>query len=334
MALRFHTQTGGRTLTAQQPENNIVRTALEALAAVLGGTQSLHTNAFDEAWRSPTERCGHDRAPDPAGDRLRDRRSRRSRIRSAGRTSSSRSPTTSKRPRGTTWRRSTRWAGPSRRSRRGSTRTRSTRRRSASSAAIERGERVVVGLNRFQVDETTSPELQQHRGRRGRPSDRTPAHAPGVSRRRCGPRGSRSRGTGGARHGEPPAADEGSPPRSRHPRRGLRRRCATCSASTAQGSHAVEVGNHLSRSAVEAPGTTGRLRARSRTWGGDRCFVARLSILGRLHGRARPRSNPLWVPATVPTPAGRIFLPNPVVTLHDQSLTDRKDEDYAALQPA
>jgi methylmalonyl-CoA mutase N-terminal domain/subunit len=55
MTLRFHTQTGGATLTAQQPENNIVRTALEALAAVLGGTQSLHTNAFDEALALPTE---------------------------------------------------------------------------------------------------------------------------------------------------------------------------------------------------------------------------------------------------------------------------------------
>jgi methylmalonyl-CoA mutase, N-terminal domain len=54
--LRFHTQTGGATLTAQQPENNIVRTTLEALAAVLGGTQSLHTNAFDEALALPTER--------------------------------------------------------------------------------------------------------------------------------------------------------------------------------------------------------------------------------------------------------------------------------------
>jgi methylmalonyl-CoA mutase N-terminal domain len=54
--LRFHTQTGGATLTAQQPENNIVRTALEALAAVFGGTQSLHTNAFDEALALPTER--------------------------------------------------------------------------------------------------------------------------------------------------------------------------------------------------------------------------------------------------------------------------------------
>jgi methylmalonyl-CoA mutase N-terminal domain/subunit len=54
--LRFHTQTGGATLTAQQPEINIVRTALEAAAAVLGGTQSLHTNSFDEALALPTER--------------------------------------------------------------------------------------------------------------------------------------------------------------------------------------------------------------------------------------------------------------------------------------
>jgi methylmalonyl-CoA mutase N-terminal domain/subunit len=57
MMLRFHTQTGGATLTAQQPENNIVRTALEALAAVLGGTQSLHTNSFDEALALPSERA-------------------------------------------------------------------------------------------------------------------------------------------------------------------------------------------------------------------------------------------------------------------------------------
>ena len=53
--LRFHTQTMGSTLTAQQPRNNIVRTAIEALAAVLGGTQSLHTNAYDEALGLPTE---------------------------------------------------------------------------------------------------------------------------------------------------------------------------------------------------------------------------------------------------------------------------------------
>src|SRR5437660_3256539 len=53
--LRFHTQTGGATLTAQQPLNNVVRVALQALAAVLGGTQSLHTNSYDEALALPTE---------------------------------------------------------------------------------------------------------------------------------------------------------------------------------------------------------------------------------------------------------------------------------------
>jgi methylmalonyl-CoA mutase N-terminal domain/subunit len=55
--LRVHTQTAGSTLTAQQPENNIVRTAIQALAAVLGGTQSLHTNSYDEALALPTEQA-------------------------------------------------------------------------------------------------------------------------------------------------------------------------------------------------------------------------------------------------------------------------------------
>jgi methylmalonyl-CoA mutase N-terminal domain/subunit len=53
--LRFHTQTGGSTLTAQQPENNVVRVAVQALAAVCGGAQSIHTNSFDEALALPTE---------------------------------------------------------------------------------------------------------------------------------------------------------------------------------------------------------------------------------------------------------------------------------------
>ncbi|HEV3328580.1 MAG TPA: methylmalonyl-CoA mutase family protein, partial [Acidimicrobiales bacterium] len=55
--LRFHTQTGGSTLTAQQPEVNVVRVTIQALAAALGGTQSLHTNGFDEALGLPTERA-------------------------------------------------------------------------------------------------------------------------------------------------------------------------------------------------------------------------------------------------------------------------------------
>jgi methylmalonyl-CoA mutase N-terminal domain/subunit len=53
--LRFHTQTGGSTLTAQQPLNNVVRVAVQSLAAVMGGTQSLHTNGYDEALGLPTE---------------------------------------------------------------------------------------------------------------------------------------------------------------------------------------------------------------------------------------------------------------------------------------
>ncbi|HEY8669696.1 MAG TPA: methylmalonyl-CoA mutase family protein [Terriglobales bacterium] len=57
LMLRFHTQTAGSTLTAQQPENNIIRTAIQAMAAVLGGTQSLHTNSFDEALSLPTEQA-------------------------------------------------------------------------------------------------------------------------------------------------------------------------------------------------------------------------------------------------------------------------------------
>ena len=71
MMLRFHTQTGGATLTAQQPENNVVRTSLQALAAVLGGTQSLHTNSLDEALALPTEEAAS-RAADAADPRLRD----------------------------------------------------------------------------------------------------------------------------------------------------------------------------------------------------------------------------------------------------------------------
>jgi methylmalonyl-CoA mutase N-terminal domain/subunit len=55
MMLRFHTQTGGATLTAQQPVNNLVRTALQAMSAVLGGTQSLHTNSYDEALSLPSQ---------------------------------------------------------------------------------------------------------------------------------------------------------------------------------------------------------------------------------------------------------------------------------------
>ena len=73
--MRFHTQTAGVSLTAQQPEVNIVRTALEALAAVLGGTQSLHTNSLRRGARAADRGRGADRAAHAAGDRARDRAS-------------------------------------------------------------------------------------------------------------------------------------------------------------------------------------------------------------------------------------------------------------------
>src|SRR6202035_2278428 len=67
MLMRFHTQTAGVSLTAQQPLNNIVRTAIEALAGGLGGTQSLHTNSYDEALALPTEEAGVANTIDPLG---------------------------------------------------------------------------------------------------------------------------------------------------------------------------------------------------------------------------------------------------------------------------
>src|SRR5207244_5390907 len=59
LALRFHAQTGGSTLTAQQPENNIARVTVQALSAICGGAQSIHTNGFDEALALPTEHAAH-----------------------------------------------------------------------------------------------------------------------------------------------------------------------------------------------------------------------------------------------------------------------------------
>ena len=88
--MRFHTQTAGVSLTAQQPLNNVVRTALEALSAVLGGTQSLHTNSFDEALALPTEEAVRRGAAHPADHRPRDRGDQHDRPARAAPTSSRR----------------------------------------------------------------------------------------------------------------------------------------------------------------------------------------------------------------------------------------------------
>ena len=91
--MRFHSQTAGVTLTAQQPLNNIVRVAYQALAAVLGGTQSLHTNSLDETLALPTEQSVQVALRTPADSRARDRRCRASSIHWAARTTSRPSPT-------------------------------------------------------------------------------------------------------------------------------------------------------------------------------------------------------------------------------------------------
>ena len=89
LKLRFHSQTAGVSLTAQQPMNNVIRTALQALAAVLGGTNSLHTNSLDEALALPTAEAATLGASHAADPRARNRRRRPRSIHSAGRISSS-----------------------------------------------------------------------------------------------------------------------------------------------------------------------------------------------------------------------------------------------------
>ncbi len=123
MQLRFHTQTAGVSLTAQQPEVNIVRTAIEALAGVLGGTQSLHTNSMDEAMALPTERAARIALRTQQVLGLRDQRGATSPTPSAARTSSRRSPT--------------RWSAGPRRSSPSSTSSGAARCSRASSPGIE-----------------------------------------------------------------------------------------------------------------------------------------------------------------------------------------------------
>ena len=130
LALRFHAQTGGSTLTAQQPENNVVRVAIQALSAVCGGAQSIHTNSFDEALALPTEHAATMRfapsrssppRPEPPTPPTR----------SAAPTSSRRSRTSSSNVRASSSRASTSWAARWRRSSKASSRPRSRPRRSA-----------------------------------------------------------------------------------------------------------------------------------------------------------------------------------------------------------
>ena len=156
--MRFHTQTAGVSLTAQQPEVNIVRTALEALSAVLGGTQSLHTNSFDEALALADRERGADRPAHAAGDRARDRR--RQHDRSARRLLLRRGPDEPARGRGLRLLRpdpEARRRHPGdqgellpARDRRGVVRYQSE---------VEAKQRIIVGVNRYELEDEPAIEL-------------------------------------------------------------------------------------------------------------------------------------------------------------------------------
>ena len=236
--LRFHVQTGGVTLTAQQPDNNVVRVALQALAAVLGGCQSLHTNGKDEALALPTEDVGAPRAAHPAGHRLRvgsgrHRRSAGRLLRGGGGDRRRSRPrlarcSTASRPGAARCARSS--------AARSSARSRS-RPTAHQQARSRQGERVIVGVNRFAAAGEAAPmellridpavekaQVERVRALRAR---RDQAN---VRRSACGARGA-ARGSANLM---PAAGRRGA--RLGDGRRDWPRCCAACSANTASSS--------------------------------------------------------------------------------------------------
>ena len=222
LMLRFHTQTGGATLTAQQPQNNIVRTALEALAAVLGGTQSLHTNSFDEALALPTEQAakialrtqqviGHEtgvtHTVDPVGgsyyvESLTDEVEARA------------------------WdylERIDRMGGAVEAIEAGFYQDEIAEAAYRIQQGIESGERVIVGVNGFEDPQEQPVQIQTIGRGGGREAGRAAPRAPGLARPGSGGPGARRDRGGRPRDRQPAAADEGRPAGARDPRRGLRR---------------------------------------------------------------------------------------------------------------
>ena len=147
--LRFHTQTGGVTLQAQQPLNNVVRVTVQALAAVLGGTQSLHTNGYDEALALPTAEAATLALRTQQIVALRDRARRSRPIRSRAATTSSTSRTSSSAARSRCSRGSTSWAARRKAIEAGSSRRRSRAARTSISCASSAARRSIVGVNAF-----------------------------------------------------------------------------------------------------------------------------------------------------------------------------------------
>ena len=192
--LRFHTQTAGSTLTADQFENNAIRVTLQALSAVLGGTQSLHTNARDEALALPSETVGAARAPDAAGDRRgvgrreRDRPARRRAVRRGAH-----GPGRGRGAAGSS-REIDRLGGAAAAIEAGYYQREIHRSALKAQRDFESGRRVVVGVNKYRVEE--KPPASVFRGPGRRRGARRPSRVKAVRARRnarAGRRGARPR---------------------------------------------------------------------------------------------------------------------------------------------
>ena len=224
LALRFHAQTGGSTLTAQQPENNIVRVAIQALSAVCGGAQSLHTNSFDEALALPTRARRDDRAAhaaDPAGRGGHDRRPP---TRSAARTTSRRSPTSSRRAPCELIERIDELGGAVAAVEQGFVQGEIERAAFDWQQQVERGERVIVGVNTLRRRRGAADRAAVDRsGRRAAPARaHGEACAPSATPTRLRQRSTRVRDAArGTDEHAPPDARRAA--RALHDRRDLRR---------------------------------------------------------------------------------------------------------------
>ena len=220
--LRFHTQTGGSTLTAQQPENNVARVTLQALAAVFGGTQSLHTNSFDEALGLPTERAakialrtqqiigfesGVTETADPLGgsyfvESLTDE------VEAAA------------------WRyieKIDELGGSVPAIEAGFMQDEIERASYEWTKAVDDGQKVIVGVNRFTEDEALPAEVFPIDPALERNQAAAPGRAAGPAGRRRRQGGAGGRAGRGPGHAEPAGADAGGPQAPGHPRRGERR---------------------------------------------------------------------------------------------------------------
>jgi methylmalonyl-CoA mutase N-terminal domain/subunit len=153
MMLRFHVQTAGSTLTAQQPDVNIVRTALQAMAAVLGGAQSLHTNSRDEAISLPSEESARIALRTQQIIAYETGVANTGRPGGRQRTHRAPQPIPSSADVWNTWIESTRWAGTLRAIESGFIQNEIQTAAYEYQRAVESGERVIVGVNRFRKDE-------------------------------------------------------------------------------------------------------------------------------------------------------------------------------------